>query len=177
MLTKDNNYKVMRLFFLAPEKRFHIRELARLTKLSPPGVTKILKRLKKAGLLISKRYKNLEEFEISRIDKYYREKVRYNIESLFASGLMDFLRDKYDEPQAIILFGSYSNGMDISISDIDIAVITKLDKSDKLDFRKYSKQLGREINVMEIEIKHSGNGFLNNLANGIKLHGYVEWVK
>ena len=43
MIIKDNNYKVMKLFFDSPEKKMHIREIARMTKLSPPGVLKIVK--------------------------------------------------------------------------------------------------------------------------------------
>ena len=55
MLTKDNNYKIMKLFFDNPDNKFHIREIARQTKLSAPGVLKILKKLKDETLLVSER--------------------------------------------------------------------------------------------------------------------------
>ncbi len=71
MLTKDNNYKVMKLFFDNPENKFHIREIARQTKLSAPGVLKILKKLKKETLLISERENIVENVKASRNEKFF----------------------------------------------------------------------------------------------------------
>jgi len=45
-----------------------------------------------------------------------------------SSGLIALLKDKYEEPEAIVVFGSYARGEDTSESDIDIAVVTKKKK-------------------------------------------------
>jgi DNA-binding transcriptional regulator LsrR (DeoR family) len=135
MLTKDNSYKVMKLFFDNPDKKFHIREIARRTNLSAPGVIKILKRLKEEALLISRKENVVENFAASRSQRFFWLKKCDNLISLNDSGLLDFLRDKYEEPEAIVVFGSYSNGEDTSQSDIDIAVITK--KSVELDLKQF----------------------------------------
>lgn len=172
MLTKDNKYKVMKLFFDSPEKRFHIREIARMTDLSAPGVLKILKKLKEEGLLISEKGKVVENVKASRNEKFFLLKKSYNILSLLESGLTDFLRDKYEEPEAIIVFGSYSRGEDTSESDIDIAIVTK--KEIKLDLKKFEKALKRKINTYEIQIDKSEKEFLNNLANGTIVYGYLK---
>ena len=42
MITKDNNLKVIEVFFKNPDKSFHIRELARMTGLSSTGIIKSL---------------------------------------------------------------------------------------------------------------------------------------
>ena len=63
MITKDNNLKVMELFFKSPYRSFHIREIARLTGLSSTGIIKIIKRLKKEKLLVSRKSNNLEEIK------------------------------------------------------------------------------------------------------------------
>lgn len=174
MLTKDNTYKIMKLFFDYPDKEFHIRKIARLTKLSPPGTVKIVKKLKKEGLLNTKKEKIVEKVYASKTEKFFLLKKFYNILSLFESGLINFLRDKYEEPEAIVVFGSYSKGEDISISDIDIAIITKKEMS--LNLKKFEKILKRKINIYEIQIENCDREFINSLVNGVVIHGFLKVV-
>jgi predicted nucleotidyltransferase len=172
VLTKDNNYKVMKLFFDNPEKKFHIREIARQTGLSAPGVLKIVKKLKEESLLVSERENVVENVKASRNEKFLQLKKANNILSLFESGLIDSLRDNYEEPEAIVVFGSYSKGEDISQSDIDIAVVTK--KEAQLDLKGFEKYLRRKIRIYEIQISDAEKEFLNNLANGTVVYGFLR---
>lgn len=174
MIVKDNNLKIMKLFFENPEKRFHIREAARLTGLSAPGVLKIVGRLKKEGLLSSEKGKVVENVFATKTQKFIQLKRCYNTLSLFDSGLVEVLREEYEEPEAIVLFGSYSEGSDISKSDIDIAVVTE--KKSKLDLKRFERALKRKINIYEIQIRGCDKEFLNALANGILLYGYLKVV-
>ncbi|MBI5060836.1 MAG: nucleotidyltransferase domain-containing protein [Candidatus Aenigmarchaeota archaeon] len=84
------------------------------------------------------------------------------------------MRNKYEEPEAIIVFGSYSRGEDQSGSDIDIAIITK--KRINVSTVEFEKRLKRKINIYEIQIKHAEKEFLNTLANGIVLYGHMRVV-
>jgi len=174
MLTKDNNLRIMKIFFENPEKRFYIRELAKMTGLSPPGVMKIVKKLEKEQLLVSKRGKVVKNVFAADTEKFIQLKRFYNVISLFNSGLIDFLRGEYEEPEAIVLFGSYAEGSDTSKSDIDVAVVTK--KKAKLDLAKFEKCLKKRINIHEIRTTDCGKEFLNNLVNGITLYGYLKVV-
>ena len=175
MITKDNNLKVMELFFRFPGKVFHIRELARLTGLSSTGIIKIVKKLKKEKLLVTKKAKNIEEVKPDFNGKFLLVKRLYNIYSLYDSGLIDFVKKYYEMPQAIILFGSYSEGTDAEKSDIDIAVISN--KKDTPDFRKFEVKLARKINLHLIDIDKTEREFKNSLANGITLEGFAETIK
>lgn len=175
MITKDNILKVMEVFFRHPEASFHLRELERLTGLSLPGVIKITGKLEKENLLKSKKERMTKNFSAAQNAKFISLKRSYNLYSLFNSGLTDFLKDKYQEPEAIVLFGSYSRGEDISKSDIDIAVITNSRKN--LDLRSYEKRLERKIEIHEIRINKAGDEFLNTLANGIVISGYLTVVR
>ncbi len=172
MLRKDNNYKVMKLFFDSPDKKFHIREIARQTGLSPSGVLIILKKLKEETLLVSEKENVVENVTASRNEKFFLLKRAYNTISLFESGLIRYLKDNYEEPEAIVIFGSYSKGEDISQSDIDIAIVTK--KEIELDLKDYEKYLKRKINTYEIQIGTARSEFLNNLANGIVVYGFLR---
>lgn len=172
MLTKDNNLKVLRIFFEYPERKFHIREIARITKLSPPGVMKIVRNLVKEGLVATEMGKVVKNVYASKLEKFIQMKRFFDIYSLYECGLVSFLRQRYEEPEAIVLFGSYSKGEDISKSDIDIAIVTR--KSLSLDMKKFENALKRKINLHEIRIKDAGEEFLNSLSNGIVLYGYLK---
>ena len=136
MITKDNNLKVMELFFKFPYTSFHIREIARLTGLSSTGVIKIIKKLKKEKLLLSKKANNMEEIKPDFNGRFLIIKRLYNIYSIYDSGLIDYIKSYYEMPQSIILFGSYSNGTDTEKSDIDIGVVSA--KKEIPDFLKIS---------------------------------------
>jgi len=172
VLTKDNNYKVMQLYFDNPDKKFHIREIARQTGLSPPGVLKIVKKLKEETLLVSERENTVENVRASRNEKFFLLKKAYNALSLFESGLLNRLRDVYEEPEAIVIFGSYSKGEDTSQSDIDIAIVTR--KEAQLDLKQFEKYLKRKISIYEIQTSDSEKEFLNNLANGTVVYGFLR---
>lgn len=174
MITKDNTLKVMELFFRCPEGKFHIREVGRLTELSMPGARKILAKLEKEGLLASKSEDLVKNFYAARNERFISLKRAYNIHSVFSSGLLDFLRKQYQEPEAIVLFGSYSKGEDISGSDIDIAIVTVKRGSQGLS--RFEKVLGRKIRLYEVKIKAAEPEFLNSLANGVVLYGYLRVV-
>ena len=75
--------------------------------------------------------------------KFIRMKRIYNLNSLYLAGLVDFLVKEYNNPEAIICFGSYSKGEDFEKSDIDIAIINGKEKDIALE--KFEKNLGRKI--------------------------------
>ncbi len=175
MITKDNNLRVMELFFKYPEQKFHLRELERLTGLSLPGIKKIEKKLEKENLLSTKKEAIVTNVYATRNEKFIILKRAYNLYSIYISGLLDFLRKHYEEPEAIILFGSYSRGEDISTSDIDIAIITQKQSIPNLSI--FEKRLGRPIKIYEIKIEKAEPEFLNTLANGIVLHGYLRLLE
>ncbi len=94
------------------------------------------------------------------------------MKNMLTSGLIEYLDEKYNTPSAIILLGSYSRGEDTAKSDIDIAVITT--REIKLDLSKFEGTFKRKIQIHEIQTKRVSKNFLNNLANGIVLKGYLE---
>ena len=174
MITKDNNLKIMELFFKSPYKSFHIREIARLTGLSSTGVIKIIKRLKREKLLVSRKSNNIEEIKPDFNGRFLLMKRLYNIYSLYDSGFVDFIKSYYEMPQSIILFGSYSSGTDTEKSDIDLAVISS--KKDIPNFNKFENKLSRKINLHIIDVRNMPKEFINSLANGVVLEGFTEMI-
>ena len=69
------------------------------------------------------------------------------------------------------MFGSYAKGEDTEQSDIDIAIITK--DNARLELKPYESKLSRKINIIEIDLASSKKEFLNTIANGIVIDGYL----
>jgi predicted nucleotidyltransferase len=174
VLTEDNKIRILKLFFEGPNERLHLREVARRVGLSATGAMKILRALEKESLL---------EKEHAAVTVVYRGnydnedfialKRSLNLYSLNYSRLVSELIDFFKIPECIVIFGSYAKGEDTRESDIDIAVMTNMKEYPQLDI--YEDILKRRISLHLIDnIKKEEKDFINTLANGIVIYGYLE---
>ncbi|MFH1972507.1 MAG: nucleotidyltransferase domain-containing protein [archaeon] len=170
---------ILTYFIKEPEREFHVRELAKLTKKSPTTVSKYLKQLEKENILISEKKLNHLFFKANSENPSFKDqKLFYNIKTIRDSGLIEHLHNTYD-PEAIILFGSFAKAENIERSDIDILIITPSKKEVKLE--KFEKKLNHKIQLFlhsKTDLQTMKNKkLLNNFINGIKLEGYWELFK
>lgn len=163
----------MEIFFENPLEELHLREIARRTKLSPNTVMNINKVLVKQGLLLKAKKRHIVAFKAN-IDNinFINEKKLFNLRNIYDSNIVEYLADLYNNPSAIILFGSYSKGEDNAKGDIDIAVLTKRKEKANLDI--FERKLKRSVHLLEVDIDNISKEFLNSLINGIVLHGYLS---
>jgi len=121
---KESLIKVVLEIFNNPNKVFHLRLLAKKTKLSTTAIKKTILELEKLNIikiqktdLTTNISANLESEEY----RFYKTLVnRYQIKDL-----TDYLVKSFNFPETIVLFGSYARGEDTEKSDIDILVITQ----------------------------------------------------
>ncbi len=174
MLTEDNKVRILKLFFEGPNERLHLREVARRVGLSATGAMKILRLLETEGMVKKERTAVTTEYCGNYDDeKFMALKRSLNLYFLHSSGLVSEIVDFYKIPECIVIFGSYAKGEDTKKSDIDIAVMTGMNQYPQLDI--YEDELKRKINLHLIDnIKNEEKGFINTLANGIVLYGYLE---
>lgn len=164
--------EILNLLFMHPTTKFRGRALARMLKKSASGVIKSIRNLERKNLVnvktdftlsISLNRENKETFILKRIT---------NIKSLYESGLISFLSDKFPG-STIIVFGSYSYGEDTEESDIDIAIIGYSER--RVELLKYDKQLQRTIQLHFFEnIKNINKNLRTNIINGILLEGAIK---
>ncbi len=173
MLLKNNSLRVAEWFFKYPGKTYHIRELSRLTKLSTTAVVKVVKELKAELIVISKKERNAELIRPDFEGKFALAKTLYNIYSLHECGLVDFLKEELEQPEAIVLFGSYGNGTDTEKSDVDIAIVSP---SKEVGLGEFEDKLARKVSLHFIDPKKADKPFKNSLANGVVLWGFLEIV-
>lgn len=174
METKISNkyIKVLEYFFNYPNKSTYIRELSKEIGVSHTWVRRIINDLIKKGILIGGKKIVFSIKANKDFDNYKRYKRTYNLYKVYSSGLLDYLIEEYSNPEAIILFGSYSYGEDNEKSDIDISIISY--KKQNIVFEKFEKKLKRKISIHEFEPNNITEEFLNTLANGIILYGYLN---
>lgn len=160
------------LFYNFPQKEFHLRELARITKIPKSTLHREIKELLNAGLVKKKKKTPYSVYVSDEINFWYKFRKRESlIEKIYHSGLIDFL-DKLLRPQVIILFGSGAKGEYVQKSDIDLFVLSS---EKQVDVIKYEQKLKRKINILIKENYHQlSSELFNNIINGYKLKGYVK---
>lgn len=161
--------KLLDVFFEDPELKIHLRALARKMNKHPSTISKEIKKHK--SILNAEKKDHLIEISSKNNEAFRRQKQIDNLRKIYESEVIDLIKEEYNIPEAIILFGSYARGEDTKRSDIDIAIITKQKK--ELDLKKYEKKLKRPIQLLELS--EIGEEMFESLSNGIVLEGYLEW--
>ena len=170
MIEKNATQKVLQVFFESPVTVFYLRELSRLIGKSLPTIITVTDTLARENLISKKKENVMTILKANRQNDYFiRCKRIHNMERLYESGVVDILIRKYNHPQTIVVFGSFSRGEDIQTSDIDLAVNT--DKKLKVDLSSYEENLKKRINVHEAVFSRQREAFRISLMNGIVLEG------
>ncbi len=168
-------HKIFRFLCMNAGRNFNLSEIARNLKVSPTAVSKSLINLKKEEIIIIKEKgtMNLLSIELNMENQRVMELKRVeNFSMIYESGLISFLSENLSGV-AIILFGSYSRGDDVSTSDIDLAIVGRKEK--QIDLSKFEKILKKKI-ILNFynNLKDIDKNLRNNLLNGIVLSGVLE---
>ena len=160
------------MFLDSPTESFRLREIARLTKISPPSVINYLKEFEKDGLIRRQIKREIPFYNSIRDNSnfilYKKISILFELNN---SGLIDYLWDKLS-PEAIILYGSFSRGESIENSDVDLFI---LGKNKNIDLINFEKKLNKRLHILFKEsTKEIPNELKNNILNGVILKGYIK---
>ncbi|HLC97844.1 MAG TPA: nucleotidyltransferase domain-containing protein [Candidatus Nanoarchaeia archaeon] len=175
IINTKRDWHVLQFFLDNPTTQIHLRGLAKELKISFGWLSLNLPRLVKSGLLLKKESLGgrLHLLQANRDSSLFqRLKTSTNLFALHDSGFLDALIAAYHQPECIVLFGSYRRGEDTEESDIDIAIITAL--RPKKDWSSFEQKLQRNIKIIELQKKRIEPEFMNTLANGIVVYGYLD---
>ena len=107
--------------------------------------------------------------------------MNYNLSLINESGIIEFLEDYFNQPEAIVLFGSFSKAEDNKNSDIDLLIISS--KRQEPNLERFERKLEHKMQLF-IHPKHELNKLrednrelFNNWINGITIRGYFEALK
>jgi predicted nucleotidyltransferase len=171
--------KILNLFIEEPEKEFHVRQISKIIKKSPTTTSKYLKEYEKKGILTSKENLNHLFFKANSENAEFKQiKLCYNLDLLNKSGLIEKINGEFNNPEAIILFGSFAKAENTKKSDIDLLIISPIKK--EINLKQFEKKIKFQIQLHihskeDIErMKNKNKDLLNNFVNGIKLRGFWE---
>ena len=170
--------KVVELIFNHPRKIFHLRMLGKDTGLSTTAINSAIEKLwlfKICKIETTALTKNVQANIESEEYRFYKK--IFNLYRIERWGLLGLLKQEFQNPEGIILFGSFSRGEDTEESDIDLLVLTKKEVNIDTKLKIYEKEFNRKINIITLpSLEKSENSFKNTVANGIVLHGYLKVV-
>lgn len=173
----ETKLTILGQFFEDPNKRFGIRELSRIVKINHTTVRQHLSRLADEGFLSAKKEGTYSFYQLMLSKKTTNLKLYYNLEKLRESNLVQDLEKAYDLP-VIVLFGSYASAFDDKNSDIDICLISSIEK--EFNAERYEKKLNRKVSIHKFsreswkKIRKTNPNLINNICNGIVLSGELE---
>lgn len=170
--------RIRNWFFDFPDKEFSFNEICEQTDTSKTTASIVVQNLIAKGWatkqVIGKLWRLSANMSNMRFKHY---KIVHNLELIYGTNVLEYIQTNYPMPRAIVLFGSYRKGDDISTSDIDLAVeipgtqgiITQEAAIDILGYRKNVK-----INIHTFSRQTVDINLFNNIANGIVLSGFLE---
>ena len=157
--------KIIEVLFKYPEKEFSLSDLA-----------------KEAGLITIEKLSKIWRIKSNQTNwLFIRSKIVYNLGFVYKSGLVEFLIEHFKNPKAILLFGSFRKGEDLTNSDIDIAIESNEIKDYQTmglrELTEFEKIIGRKIQIHLFNREGIDDNLFNNIANGILLWGFLEVKK
>lgn len=172
--------RVLLMFFNEPYREFHLREIAKLAKVSSSTAKRFLDFYSEKRFLQRQRKANLALFKANVENPTFKHmKIGYFLMNLQPLG--DFLKEVYPD-SSIVLYGSCARGEDDSQSDIDLLIISR--KKEKAQLSKFEKQLERKITLFVYELheweekaKKDRAFYERILIDGILLQGNLPVVK
>lgn len=146
LLSSRVKAETLRLLFGPGGGEMHVREIARRAGLNEATVRQELKRLRRLGLVISRKDGNRTQFRAATEHPLYPD-LRGLV--LKTSGLADVLREAIASPRIRVafVFGSIAEGTEEPASDVDLLVIGDLslrELANKLS--GVAERIGREVN-------------------------------
>lgn len=139
--------ELMGLYFSHPEKRYYIRQLARITGSPAAYARKALLKLQEEGLLKSEFQGKERYFYLNKEYPLYEEIKKIVSKTMGAEGLLRKTLQKITGIESAFIFGSFAQGKEDAQSDIDLMVLGHPEEDEiVLAVSKLEKALDREIN-------------------------------
>ena len=158
-ILKEGYWKILELFYKGKEKKIHLRDIARQTKMNENSASRFLSSLEGQGVLKSEKDGNLKKYSIRKNNIVYSIFTLFDVEKfnmlplLRRNAIGYFFKELKEKPVILFLFGSTAKGTFTNKSDIDLLVI--INKKIKIEeAQRYAEaQTGIRINCFQINYK------------------------
>ena len=161
----SNIFNDLKPFFEDNYNRIHVREYAKIQKISPPTSSKLLEKYHLKNFLKKELDKQYIYYYANKSSEIFKDlqRIYWKIK---LKPIIKYIENETINP-IIILFGSIAKGELKKGSDIDLAIFTHTNK--KLNLTNFED---REIQVFKFKtLNDVPKELKNNILNGYKLSG------
>lgn len=178
MFREHAGFRVLRVFMEDAGREIHLRDVAKVSGVSPASAKRYLDLLHEENLLLRRKHANLLLYRGNLENPALRQmRVAHWTQRLVSSGLVDYLVSRLS-PSSITMYGSVARGEDDAESDIDILAIAR---RRKVALAKFERELKREINLvvydwraLERRARREALFYENLIIEGVPLHGRLH---
>ena len=146
--------QLLATLLLRPGEQFYVRELARMTGISPGSIHRELKAMAESGLLIREQVGNQVFYQANQDCPIYKELAAIFRKTI---GLRTILQDAFSglagKIDIALVFGSMASGNQSPSSDVDVLVLGDLPLLDVVKaLSPVQAELGRELNPVVMAV-------------------------
>jgi len=169
--------QILALLLLRPHERYYVREIARLTGISPGSLHRELKQLAETGLLLREEAGNQVRYFADQACPIFEELAGIFRKTIgLADVLCEALLPLGNKVKLAFVFGSVAQGQEHADSDIDLFVLGSVDFVDVVRcLAETHVRLGREVNpvVMNpdefLQKYHERDRFIRRIAGEARI--------
>lgn len=158
-ILKEGYWKILELFYKDKDKKIHLRDIARRTKMNENSASRFLGSLEKQGILKSEKDGNLKKYSTRKNNGVYFIYTMFDIGKfnklpiLRRHAIEFFFKQLEEKPVILFLFGSTAKEIFTNKSDIDLLMIVNK-KIKTEDAERYAEaQTGIRISCFQIAYK------------------------
>ncbi len=175
-LFNKTKQKVLGILFSQPERKLHLREIARIANVTPSTIQKELYILTNAGILEKNKQGNQLLYKPNKECPVYDELVSFSRKSFGISDLIRQVLQNIIGIKLAFIYGSIARVEEKSKSDVDVLLIGDVNYGEAISsLLSIEYQIGRPINAKvfkEEEIKNKileNNSFIHDVINNKKI--------
>ena len=149
LITSEARIRILSLFLLSPGPEFHIREVARQTKLNLNSVRRELDNLETVDLLRSRKQGSLKLYSVNRQNPVFEELKTIFLKTVGIGNIIKERLARLGKVETAFIYGSFSRGEEKPGSDIDLFIVGEVDQQEaSAVFERLQRELSREINYV-----------------------------
>src|SRR3989338_3929427 len=115
LLEDSMKNKVLEQLFKHPDVEYSLTDLAKEAGVSKSNIGGLLDRFYEAGIITITRLTKIWRIRANQESWYFTtSKIVFNLSYIYQTGLVEFINTLYNNPRAIVLFGSFRWGTDVS---------------------------------------------------------------